>query len=75
MCMQCMTGAVTAVGAASGTRAYVASRGFGWVTPRRLRALTAALAIGAVAASATLLGGAAAPPEQRAADAPAAYGR
>jgi hypothetical protein len=78
MCMQCMTGAVTAVGAASGTRAYVASRGFSWVTPRRLRALTATLAIVAVAASATLLGGTSSAPAQGQGGAEAqapAYGR
>jgi hypothetical protein len=57
MCMQCMAGAVTAVGAASGTRAYLASRRFSWLTKRRLRALTIALAIAAVVASATLLSG------------------
>jgi hypothetical protein len=57
MCMQCMAGAMTAVGAASGVRAYLASRGFRWLTRRRLRAVTIALAFAAVAASATLLSG------------------
>jgi hypothetical protein len=57
MCMQCMAGAATAVGAASGTRAYLASRHFGWLTARRLRLLTVALAVAALAASATLLSG------------------
>jgi hypothetical protein len=57
MCMQCMAGAMTAVGAASGTRAYLAGRRFGWLTPGRLRALTIGLAVAAVIASATLLGG------------------
>jgi hypothetical protein len=57
MCMQCMAGAMTAVGAASGTRAYLASRRFGWLTKARLRALTITLAIAAVIASATLLSG------------------
>jgi hypothetical protein len=57
MCMQCMAGAMTAVGAASGTRAYLASRRFGWLTPRRLKAITIALAVAAVIASMTLLSG------------------
>jgi hypothetical protein len=57
MCMQCMAGAMTAVGAATGTRAYLASRRFSWLTPRRLRALTIALAIAALVASATLVPG------------------
>jgi hypothetical protein len=57
MCMQCMAGAMTAVGAASGTRAYLGSRHFSWLTPRRLRKITIALALAAVVASATLLSG------------------
>jgi hypothetical protein len=57
MCMQCMAGAMTAVGAASGTRAWLGGRRLSWLTPRRLRALTIALAAGAVIASGTLLGG------------------
>jgi hypothetical protein len=48
---------MTAVGAASGTRAYLGSRSFNWLTPRRLRAITFALAIAAVLASATLVSG------------------
>jgi len=62
MCMQCMAGAMTAVGAASGVRAYVGHRRFSWLTPGRMRAFTIALAILAVTASATLLGGSSAPP-------------
>jgi hypothetical protein len=62
MCMQCMAGAMTAVGAASGTRAYVASRRFVWLTPRRLKALTIALAVAALVASATLVSGSTATP-------------
>jgi hypothetical protein len=52
-----MAGAMTAVGAASGARAFLAGRRFRWLTPRRLRAVTIALAFAAVAASATLLSG------------------
>jgi hypothetical protein len=57
MCMQCMATAITAVGAASGTRAYLGSRRYAWLTPKRLRAITILLAIGAVFVSATLVSG------------------
>ena len=57
MCMQCMATAMTAVGAASGTRAYLGSRRYAWLTAKRLRAITSVLAIGAVLASATLVSG------------------
>jgi hypothetical protein len=57
MCAQCMATAMTAVGAASGTRAYLSSRRYSWLTPTRLRAITMLLAIGAVFASATLVSG------------------
>ena len=57
MCMQCMAGAMTAVGAASGTRAYLGGRRLRWLTPRRLRALTIALGVAAVVASGTLMSG------------------
>ena len=48
---------MAAIGTASGLRAFVASRRFSWLTPRRMRALTIALAVGAVMASATLVSG------------------
>jgi hypothetical protein len=57
MCAQCMATAMTAVGVASGTRAYLGSRRFSWLTPRRLKAITFALAAGAIVASATLVSG------------------
>lgn len=57
MCAQCMATAMTAVGAASGTRAYLGSRRYVWLTPERLRVITILLAIGAVLASATLVSG------------------
>jgi hypothetical protein len=57
MCMQCMATAMTAVGVASGTRAYLGSRRYAWLTAKRLRAITIVLAIGAVLASATLVSG------------------
>ncbi|MBA3261925.1 MAG: hypothetical protein H0T69_05565 [Thermoleophilaceae bacterium] len=55
---------MTAVGAASGTRAYLGSRHFGWLTPQRLKALTVALAVAALVASATLVTGSTAAPKQ-----------
>jgi hypothetical protein len=64
MCMQCMAGAMTAVGAASGTRAYLGSRAVSWLTPRRLKALTVSLAVAALVASATLVSGSSAAPKQ-----------
>jgi hypothetical protein len=64
MCFQCMAGAMTAVGAASGTRAYVASRHFTWLTPKRLKALTVSLAVAALIASATLVSGSSLTPDQ-----------
>jgi Rad3-related DNA helicase len=57
MCAQCMATAMSAVGAASGARAYLGSRRFAWLTPRRLRAITLALVTGAILASATLVSG------------------
>ena len=55
--MQCMATAMTAAGAASGTRAYLGTRRYAWLTAKRLRAITIVLAIGAVLASATLVSG------------------
>ena len=55
--MQCMASAMTAVGAASGTRAWLGGRSFRWLTPRRLRRVTIGLAVAAVIASATLVSG------------------
>jgi hypothetical protein len=53
---------MTAVGAASGVRAYVGHRRFAWLTPRRMRAFTIVLAAAALVAAATLFGGSPAPP-------------
>jgi hypothetical protein len=43
MCIQCMTYAVTSVGAAGGLRSWVAAKNPAWLTQRRLRLLTVAL--------------------------------
>ena len=57
MCIQCMASAMTAVGAASGTRAYLATRRFVWLTRRRLRVITVVLAVAALVVSTTGLSG------------------
>jgi hypothetical protein len=57
MCAQCMMGAATAAAGATGMRAWLAARGFAWMTPARMRAVTIALiAIALVAASVGLAG-------------------
>ena len=57
MCMQCMATAMTAGAGVSGTRAYIADKHFSWMTPRRMRALTATLLAAGLLASTTLVGG------------------
>jgi hypothetical protein len=63
MCMQCMASAMTAVGAASGTRAYLGSCRASWLTARRLRVITIGLMVAALVASATLVSGSSASPD------------
>jgi hypothetical protein len=55
--MQCVATAMTAGATASGTRAFIAAKHFSWVTPKRLRAITIALIVLALAASSLLVGG------------------
>ena len=55
--MQCMMGAMSAGAAASGTRSWLATRRWAWLTPVRLRRITIALITGALMASATVLSG------------------
>jgi hypothetical protein len=57
MCVQCMMGAMTAGAAASGTRSWLATRRWAWLTPERMRAVTVALLVAALVASATVLSG------------------
>jgi hypothetical protein len=57
MCMQCMAGAMTATAGAAGIRAWLATRAFAWLTPRRLKAITIALATVALLASTVLVSG------------------
>lgn len=56
MCAQCMTTAAVAAAGASGVRAWLATRRWAWVTPSRLRMVTAGLALTAIGAAATLSG-------------------
>lgn len=60
-----MMTAMGAGAAATGTRSYIAARHFSWVTPGRLRRLTAALLAGALLASGLLVSGSGAPPPSR----------
>ena len=55
--MQCMMGAMTAGAAATGTRSWLATRRWAWVTPVRLRRITMGLLVAALVASATVLSG------------------
>jgi hypothetical protein len=62
MCMQCMATAMTAGAGVSGTRAYIAAKDFAWVTPRRMRVITATLLAAGLLASTTLVSGSASQP-------------
>ncbi len=57
MCMQCMAGAMTAGAGATGIRAWLATRGYAWLTPRRLKAATVALVAAGVVVASVALGG------------------
>jgi hypothetical protein len=61
MCMQCMATAMTAGAGVSGTRAFIAAKHLSWMTPRRMRAITATLVCAGLLASATLVSGSSAP--------------
>jgi hypothetical protein len=61
MCMQCMLTAMTSTAAATGTRSWLASRRWSWLTPTTLKRITVALVVLALAASAVLVGGSAHP--------------
>jgi hypothetical protein len=51
MCMQCVATAMTAATTATGLRAYVARRHPAWLTPKRLRRISAGLIGAAMLAS------------------------
>ena len=56
MCVQCMMGAMTATASASGIRAWLGQRGWRWLSPRRLRYVTAGLLAAALVVSAVAFG-------------------
>ncbi len=53
-----MAAAATAAAGATGIRAWLATRGWSWLTPPRLRRATIGLLVVALAATATLSGSA-----------------
>lgn len=55
MCMQCMAAAATAGAGATGIRAWLATRNFAWLTPRRLKRVTFVLISAALFASAAVI--------------------
>jgi hypothetical protein len=57
MCVQCMMGAMSAGAAVTGTRSWLATRRWAWLTPERLRHVTIALVVAGLALSATVLSG------------------
>jgi hypothetical protein len=57
MCIQCMATAMTAGASATGIRAWLAQRGFTWLTPTRMRRITIGLISAALLLSAGMLGG------------------
>ncbi|MDQ3632523.1 MAG: hypothetical protein M3417_14890 [Actinomycetota bacterium] len=57
MCVQCMMGAMGATAGASGTRAWLATRQWVWLTPPVLRKITVGLLAVVLIASTILIGG------------------
>jgi hypothetical protein len=57
MCVQCMMGAMSAGAAVTGTRSWLGTRRWAWLTPERLRHVTIALVVAGLALSATVLSG------------------
>ena len=55
--MQCMMGAMTSTAAATGVRAWVATREWSWLTPQLLRRVTLVLLVAAFVMSATVMSG------------------
>jgi hypothetical protein len=56
MCAQCMATATVAAAGATGIRAWLATRGWSWLTPLRMRRATIALLAVALGVTATLSG-------------------
>jgi hypothetical protein len=61
MCAQCMMSAVTSATAATGARAWLASRDWNWVTPVLMKRITVGLITAALIASALLVSGSSQP--------------
>jgi hypothetical protein len=72
MCSAC---AMTAVAAASGTRAWLAAHRMAWLTPRRLRMITIGLAVAALVVSSVRFSGSTQPPAHHVAPAAASATR
>jgi hypothetical protein len=53
MCAQCMASATVAAAGATGMRAWLATREWSWLTPRRLRGATGTLLFAALCLAAT----------------------
>ena len=68
MCAAC---AITAAAGASGARAWLQTRDWSWLTPRRLRRVTIALCAGALAVSTVGFSGSTPAPAPAHASAPA----
>jgi hypothetical protein len=57
MCVQCMMGAMTAGAAVTGTRSWLGTRRWSWLTPERMRRATVALLVAGLVAASTILSG------------------
>jgi hypothetical protein len=55
--MQCMMTAMTSTAVASGTRSWLQTRRYRWLSPERLRRITISLVVAALIASSTLISG------------------
>jgi hypothetical protein len=62
-----MIGAMSTGAAATGTRSYIATRHFSWMTPRRMKLITASLLGSALFASSFIFGGSTPSPQTAAA--------
>jgi hypothetical protein len=57
MCAQCVMGASTAAAGVTGMRAWLVTKGFAWMTPRRTRLATISMVVvGLIGASVGLSG-------------------
>ena len=55
--MQCMIGAMSTGAAATGTRSWLATQQFSWLTPKRMKMVTASLLGAALLASSFVVSG------------------